>query len=253
MSNQKGISNNELNACRVKTFETEVMPMIKGLSAEEIRAKWMRGDGLNKAKLAKAVGWGCKTQTFRQGGRLEVLFKDLEKGLQDAKKLMPNGGKQPKTTTQQTGMENEEALKTFIENKLQAKTPWPMDHNGTLYRKAVFAEMSGQQIDEVTRPPTWFSSRSDCKEALDDIDAKVIRDELPTVDMGAYSAMDQVTDDMTNPLIRKLQSEIKNLQQTLEAERREKLDWKRKYDQLGHREKHLMYGSKIPRLIEKES
>ena len=32
----------------------------------------------------------------------------------------------------------------------------------------------------------------------------------------------------------------------------EKLDWKRKHDQLLYREKHLMSGSKIPRLVKKE-
>lgn len=252
MSSQKGMSNTEINNHRVKSFETKVMPMVKNLSAEEIRAEWMRGNSLNKAKLAQAVGWGCKTQTFRQSDRLEELFNVLVKDLKDAKKLEAKGGKQRKTTTQQMGKENEKALKTFIRNKLKAKTPWPIDHNGTLYRKAVFAEMSEQQIDEVTRAPTWFSSRSDCKEALDEIDTKVIRCELPTVDMGAYSAMDQVTEDMTNSLTRKLHSEIKSLQQILEAERREKLDWKRKCEQLEYREKHVVNG-KIPRLIKRES
>jgi hypothetical protein len=70
--------------------------------------------------------------------------------------------------------------------------------------------------------------------------------------MGSYSAMDQVTDDMVNPLVRKLRSELKKIQQILVAEREEKLDWKRKHDQLLYREKNLMSGSKIPRLVKKE-
>ena len=254
MSDQKGSDNNELGNLRVESFEQVVIPMLKKLTAEEIRANWMRGKGLNKAKLAEAVGWDCKTQSFRQNTRLEELFNGLETILEVDNKLEANGGGKPdKTSTQRQGQGNEEALQSFIEGKLQAGTPWPMDHRGTLYRKAVFAEMSEQPIDEVVRLPGWLSSRTGCKLVLDKIDALVIQDELPTEDMSAYSAMDEVTEDMTNPLIRKLQAENKILQLTLEAERTEKLDWKRKHDQMAAREKGLMYGCKIPRLSKKES
>lgn len=250
MSNRQE-NNNELSNKRIKAFKAVIIPMFNKLSAKDIQANWMRGDSLDKAKLSQAIGWGCQTQTFRQNRGLSDLFDALIVDLNNNQKLLSKGDEQPDITTQQIGKENEEVLRLFIGNKLKAKTPWPIDHNGTLYRKAIFAEMSGQQISEVTRTPSWFSSRRSCKTILDEIDVMLIRCELPTIDMAAYSAMDQVTDDMKNPLVRKLRSELKKLQQILVAEREEKLDWKRKYDQLLYREKYLMSGSKIPRLVKK--
>lgn len=245
-------SNTQIGQDRLDSLEQVVIPNIKLLSAEEIAAYWMRGQGLNRARLAEAIGHGCETKTFRQHRRLKEALERLEADLRSDGKLRDDSSNKAKVTNQERGKENEGTLIAFIDSKIESQDLWPVDHHGRLYRKALWAEMSGQQLAEVDRIPSWFSARPGCKTALDHIDAMMVRGELSTVDMSSDSAMDEVTNDMTNLLVHKLQGEIKCLQQTLEAEREEKLFWKRKADQYKYREKQLMNGVKLARPEDKE-
>ena len=199
---------------RLDSFTKNVIPLIESLSDEDLKNNWIKGNGLNKQKLSERVGHGCKTQTFRQNKALKLVLELLEENLRGSGKLPVTKEKaEKKITTQEQGKVNQESLIKFIKEKNKNKSPWPVDHRGRLYRRALWSEMSGQQIDEIERIPGWFTSREHCRKLLDDIDASIIRGELPTVDFSSDSAMDEVTSDMTSVMVGNLKRKLKKLQE----------------------------------------
>lgn len=233
---------------RLDAFTKNVIPLINNLSNEDLKNNWIKGNGLNKQKLSELVGHGCNTQTFRQNMALKLVLDLLENNLRSCGKLPATKEKaKKKITTQEQGKTNKEALFEFIKTKRKSKTPWPIDHRGRLYRKALWSEMSGQNIDDIDRIPSWFTSRSDCRELLDSLDSSIIKGELPTVDFKSESAMDEVTTDMTSTMVGNLKRKIKELQEALESERASKSEWMQTAEKLKQREESIPTG-KTPRM-----
>lgn len=181
--------------------------------------KWRRGKSLSRQRLGEELQ--LDPQQFRQNSTMKSLLANFEQKLSDAG-ILGAPQKSMDITTQQQGAENEEALKSFIEKKKTEGTPFPVNHHGTLYLRAFWAEMSEQPLEEVARAPSWFSKRPESRALLEKLSAQVVNEEVPTVDMSGESAMDDMTSHMTNRMIAKLKSELKNAQEKLESERNEK-------------------------------
>ena len=93
-----------------------------------------------------------------------------------------------------------------------------MNHNNRLYKKALWAVYSEQDLLEVKRTPTWFNSRLNVKEALEELDIKVVQGSVVTKKMDAESISDDMENTMASALVRKLRAEVKELKDKLESE-----------------------------------
>lgn len=189
-------------------------------SREAFRDKsWQRGKALSRLRLGSELD--IDPQRFRQNTTMMALLDEFEQRLSD-EGILAGPQKTLNVTTQQKGTENEEALRQFIEKKKRDGSPFPTNHHGTLYLRAIWAEMSGQPLEEVVRAPSWFNKRTECRALLEKLSAQVVNEEIPTVDMSGEAAMDDMTSHMTNRMIAKLKSELKTAKEKLDAERNEK-------------------------------
>ena len=93
----------------------------------------------------------------------------------------------------------------------------PIQHNGRLYKKGLWAKYTDQDIELSLNTPNWFS-KEPVKEALDTIDLCILnKDGIHTVDMSHDSISDDIDDSMTSSTIRKQKQKIKQLEEKLEV------------------------------------
>ena len=135
-------------------------------------------------------------------------------------KLPPLNKKQEvNLTKQRIGQDNEDSFLAWLEQVGTSHLPAPMNHNDRLYLKALWAIYSEQELLDIKREPSWFRTREKVKKALEELDVKLVRGEVETIKMDAESIIDDMEDTMTNTLVRKLRSEVKELKEKLAAER----------------------------------
>lgn len=199
-----------------------------------IKSGLLKADGtLHLGKLAELVGHKCEAATFRQNNALkESVIKANASIL--ARKIVDDLSQTPVAKSKATiGAENQVLFLSWLTKVGSAELPAPVSHTGRLYRKAIWATYSSQALLDITSVPTWFNSRTAVKEALDQLDLKVIQRTVVTNHMESESIADDMEDSMTSALIRKLRSEIKGLKEQLAAERqaREKAELEAKQNE----------------------
>jgi len=170
-------------------------------------------------KLAELIGLDCEQTTFRQNKTLREKVDVAEADIR-ARGLLPvsNPG-QAAPTKRAIGEQNEARFLDWLAKVGTEEIPAPVSHTGRLYRKALWATYSGQALLDVERFPTWFNSRADVKEALNQLDVKVVQSSVVTFRMDSDSIADDMEETMTSTLVRKLRAEIKTLKEQLAVER----------------------------------
>lgn len=170
-------------------------------------------------RLAEMVGFGCEAATFRQNKKLRGKADEALAAIAERRIVpdSPEGGRAP--TKQAVGEQNEAKFLEWLSSVGTEKKPAPVSHTGRLYRKALWADYSGQALLYVDRIPTWFNSRPAVKEALNELDVKIVQKSVSTIQMDAESIADDMEDTMTSALIRKLRSKLKAVEEQLVVER----------------------------------
>ena len=174
--------------------------------------------------LAKMIGFECQAVSFRQNNSLNQQVKDAHAKLTERGLISFKEPKKAEPTNKEIGNNNEALFLSWLEDIGTSELPVPINHNGRLYRKAIWAMYSNQQIYDVNRPPNWFNTRTAVKAGLDALDIKVVQDQVEIIKMDAESIADDMENTMTSALVRKLRSEIKDLKDKLAAEREARLD-----------------------------
>jgi hypothetical protein len=170
-------------------------------------------------RLAKLVGLDCEAATFRQNKALREKVDEAHASILARKVLTEAKGEVTSRTKKAIGEQNEVNFLEWLVNVGTVESPAPVSHAGRLYRKALWATYSGQELLDVEGVPTWFNSRAAVKDALNQLDVKVVRKSVVTIQMDADSIADDMECSMTSALIRKLRAEVKALKEKLAAER----------------------------------
>lgn len=185
----------------------------------------LRGDLFKKdgtfhlGKLAESIGLGCEQATFRQNKTLRERIDVVEAAIR-VRGLLAACVTDPAVTTKRAvGAQNEARFLEWLAKVGTEIIPAPVSHTGRLYRKALWANYSGQTLLDVERFPTWFNSRAHIKQALNELDLRVVQNSVVTIRMDSDSMADDMEDTMTSTLVRNLRAEIKTLKEKLAAER----------------------------------
>lgn len=170
-------------------------------------------------KLAESIGLDCEQATFRQNKALRERIDAAEAEIRGRGLLSESITDSAGPTKQAIGEQNEVRFLQWLAKVGTEQIPAPVSHTGRLYRKVLWATYSGQALLDVERVPTWFNSRSNVREALDDLDVRVVQNSVVTISMESDSIADDMEETMTSTLVRNLRAEIKTLKEQLVAER----------------------------------
>ena len=181
-----------------------------------IEEGFLKRDGtFSKSKLANQVGFDCKPDNFRQNKKtMQAPIQALEKIIK-YKLLNEQEVKEP--TNKAKGEIARANFLEYLESVGTINNPVPIQHNGRLYKKGLWAKYTDQDIELSLNTPNWFS-KEPVKEALDTIDLCILnKDGIHTVDMSHDSISDDIDDSMTSSTIRKQKQKIKQLEEKLEV------------------------------------
>jgi|WetSurSiteA1Bulk_404760.scaffolds.fasta_scaffold21922_2 hypothetical protein len=187
----------------------------------QLKGGLFKSDGtFHLGNLAQKVGHDCQADTFRQNKPLRKLLKDGELKLSERVKAISPGRKvAASATTKQIGDQNEGRFLAWLATVGTPDNPAPASHTGRLYRRALWAIYSQQDLLDVGAAPTWWNKREAVRDALTQLDLKVVQKTVSIIDMASDSIADDMEDSMTSALVRKLRGEIKALKEQLAAER----------------------------------
>ena len=175
-------------------------------------------DGLfSRRALADAIGMDTLPDTFRQNSSMKIKIKDAEEKLKQRKIILIKDCKVGKTT-EEIGKDNENKFLSWLVRVGTKKLPAPINHYNRLYKKALWSEYAEQDLLDIKRIPTWFTSRPNVKEALDALNVKVVKGLVVTRKMDNESIADDLEGSMTSALVRKLRTEVKELREKLDSE-----------------------------------
>lgn len=188
--------------------------------SQTLRGDLFKKDGtFHLGKLAELIGLDCEQTTFRQNKTLRERV-DVAEATIRARGLISESNAGPTAPTKQAiGEQNEARFLDWLARVGTEEIPAPVSHTGRLYRKALWATYSGQALLDVERFPTWFNSRADVKEALNQLDVRVVQSSVVSIRMDSDSIADDMEDTMTSTLVRNLRAEIKTLKEQLAVER----------------------------------
>ena len=188
--------------------------------SQTLKGDLFKKDGtFHLGKLAESIGLDCEQATFRQNKALRERIDVAEAEIR-ARGLLSGSRTDPVAPTKRAiGDKNEAKFLDWLAMVGTEKIPAPVSHTGRLYRKALWATYSGQALLDVERVPTWFNSRPNVREALNELDVRVVQNSVVTIRMDSDSIADDMEDTMTSALVRKLRAEIKTLKEQLAAER----------------------------------
>lgn len=187
----------------------------------QLKGGLFKSDGtFHLGNLAQKVGHDCQADTFRQNKPLRALLKDGELKLAERfKAISPSRKIADSATTKEIGDQNQAKFLAWLATVGTPENPAPASHTGRLYRKALWAIYSRQDLLDVSSAPTWWNKREAVRDALTQVDLKVVQKTVRIVDMASDSIADDIEDSMTSALVRKLRGEIKALKERLAAER----------------------------------
>lgn len=188
-----------------------------GLSRLQKSGMIKKNGMLARKTLADAVGMGTLPDTFRQNKTMKGLIVKAEAKLKQREILIEKEG-DTKKNTEVIGKENEERFLSWLLSVGTDTCPAPMNHYGRLYRKALWAQYTVQSILDVKYTPNWFNSRPVVKDALQELNVKVVQGLVVTEKLDSDSIADDMEDSMTSALVRKLRAENKVLKEKLDSE-----------------------------------
>lgn len=188
--------------------------------SQTLKGDLFKKDGtFHLGKLAESTGLDCEQATFRQNKALRERIDVAEAEIR-ARGLLSESNTDPVAPTKRAiGDQNEARFLDWLAMVGTEQIPAAVSHTGRLYRKALWATYSGQALLDVERVPTRFNSRPNVRDALNELDVRVVQNSVVTIRMDSDSIADDMEDTMTSTLVRNLRAEIKTLKEQLAAER----------------------------------
>jgi hypothetical protein len=172
-------------------------------------------------KLSELVGYGIKPHNFRQS------FMDEISKFQDDLRVNDQIKNADKSQSQQSD-DNIAALIKFLNARLsEPDYKWPVNLKGMLFRRAIWAYFIDTPLEEIKYCGSVMS-KSEVQKLLIEIDVKIAKGELQTLDYGTESALDEMSNTMESKAIARLRKELKECQEDLVVEREARLDLERK-------------------------
>lgn len=183
---------------------------------------------IDRAKLAKLMGYGTTTDSLRQTYKKEI---------EEVESVLKNRGVITGVvkTNSEVHSENVEGFGTFIQARLEMNKPayfWPVNNNGRLFQRVIWAMYLDQPIEKIKSGPNFFYDEP-IRGLIADIDAKLACGELlKTLDYASESALDEMNDCMTSAALRTARQQIKKLQEQKAALRDENKKLEKENDKL---------------------
>lgn len=192
---------------------------------------------LDKAKLAKSVGYGAVSDSMRQ--TFVKVIGDSEGKLRELGIITDVA----KTNIQKSN-DNLVSFTAFLHERLgEPSYHWPKNVKGFLYRKAIWAYFLDIPPDEVKYMPGFITSNDDLKELLSDIDVRISRGLVKNLPYDNQSASDEMDDTMTSRALSVMRNKLKDKTEEVVMLREELEELKEELEQHDHREKALLKGS----------
>lgn len=127
--------------------------------------------------------------------------------------------------SQNKGQDNEDALLFMLDEMEKNNEPFPVNGKGGLYVKALWARLSGQSVDDITKAPSWFNARHKCKERLETIKTKLAQGQLKKAEEVVTekdTALADLMDSSSNKTLQMMKSRMNSLKEKLDSERAER-------------------------------
>ena len=213
-----------------------ILADIPNSSDDEVR-KLLDKKGIDKKKLCEKIGCWITPTNINQTFVEEIKAAET---LIVARKLIAARD----TINSEAGTESAKLFIAFIDEKLSKKEEflWPITHKNTLYRTAIWALYSEQELDDVERTPTLFSRNRAVGNKLKSIDLKLANNELATESYASATSLDEMQDSMTNRKVLSLNQKVKTLTEQLATERKEKYNLAKELKNLKEANEGLLSG-----------
>ena len=232
----EGLGKQELGKLRRLLLEELLHSLISDLKSVK---KWLdkKETKFDTSKIAKAIGYETKPYNIRQSFR--GLVKEYEAKL-------PEGTlKGAAKTNVQIRDETLIAFSAFVEERLiEPDYEWPRNLKGFLYRKGIWAYFLDIPPKEVTYIPSFFNNDSSMKTLLSNIDVKIAKGEVKSIDYEGESAIDEMSDNMTNYALTNLRNKLKAKKEEVMMLREELESIKLQLGQYKHKEELRLTGGK---------
>lgn len=164
------------------------------------------GNKLDRKKLANAVGYGLKTVNISQS------FKDLVDETESSLKANDIISTKTDETIRQESVED---FKTWLNERIADHDfQWPVNNKNAVYRRVLWAFYLNADPSEITKAGSIMND-SDIRNALAEMDVRIVRGEVETADYAAASALEEMSDTMQSKAIGKLSAEVKELKEKL--------------------------------------
>jgi hypothetical protein len=188
---------------------TDLLAKIEALPPEKIQP-WLKGERLDRVKLAEAVGFGCIRDSINQS--FKKLVADADERLNLA----------PSLSNFHIGLDNVSRFVIFLTDRLSnGSYNWPITDRNKLYHKRLYMNFLDEKdkISLVTSAPSWFYSNDIIIQRLADIDALIAEGKLKTLSYASECALDEMSDSMTSQKVKNLSAQLNEKKIELANER----------------------------------
>ncbi|GAC32305.1 hypothetical protein [Paraglaciecola polaris] len=201
----EGLSKKELGQLR-RILLTELLDKILADGNEDkYIGEWLdkKKTKIDKAKVAKAVGYDTKPDSIRQS------FSELVKGY-ESKLLKAGILSGDSKTNAQIRKENLTAFTEFLNIRLnEPDYHWPRNVKGYLYRKGIWGYFLDIPPKEVTSMPSFFHNDESLERLLSGIDVKIAKELVKSINYESQSVIDEMSDTMTSHALSSLRQKLK--------------------------------------------
>jgi uncharacterized protein YwgA len=199
------ISKQELGKLR----RMELIDLLKSLESDTSLAEMYLHKNRNKLvpkRLAEKIGYGMQavniSQSFRQ------LVNDTEAVLREMNVILAD------TDTFLHKQSISEFKKWLKERLARPNYMWPTNNRNQVYRRVLWAFYLDTDPLEITKPGTLMNDSS-IRLMLAQLDVKITKKEVNTLNYSATSALEEMSDTMQSKAISKLTAENKTLKEKL--------------------------------------
>lgn len=167
---------------------------------------------LDRKKIAELIGFDTKAYNITQSFACEI--KQAEKGLVKQKVIID------KTNTQIRSEALSKLLAWLQERINDEKYCWPVNDKNRIYRRVLWAYFLDVDPAEV-RHTGALMNEADVQKTLSELDIKIAKGQLKTLDYSATAAIEEMSDTMQSRAISALTAENKELKEKLANAREE--------------------------------
>lgn len=186
---------------------------------------------LDRKKLAKRVGFGIQPVNLRQS--FKELIEEYEEKLKQAGVITEDA-----KTNIEVRDDNIDSFKTFLQSRLaDDEYHWPRNQKGYLYRKGIWAYFLDIPLSDVKSVPSFLHNDEEICELLSDIDIKIAKEEVKSLDYDRESAIDEMSDTMSNRALSAMNQKLKAKTEEVVMLREELNALRLEMEQLKQREK----------------